>query len=62
MAGELPERLALAGSEPHGLTTTWAASAQRRLREYGIIMAGRYTRWCFQGVTASIAEGLSLQV
>lgn len=40
--------------------STWSEAMQRRLEEHDIVMAGRYGRWSFQGVTDSIAEGLQL--
>nr|MDJ0869085.1 protoporphyrinogen oxidase-like protein [Myxococcota bacterium] len=35
----------------------WAASALERLERGGVWQAGRYGRWVFQGIAASIREG-----
>ncbi|HKW17049.1 MAG TPA: FAD-dependent oxidoreductase [Terriglobales bacterium] len=38
----------------------WRSEALKRFQENSIIMAGRYGRWSFQGIAASIREGLSV--
>ena len=38
----------------------WVDRAIARCREFGVEPAGRYGRWCFQGIAASIREGLLL--
>jgi protoporphyrinogen oxidase len=41
-------------SWPH---SRWVSSAIQRLESHGIYQAGRYARWSFQGIAASIKEG-----
>ena len=41
--------------------STWVETAIQRLEEHGITMIGRYGRWQFQGIAASIREGLALE-
>lgn len=38
----------------------WVSRATRACNERGIIPAGRYGKWCFQGVAGSLKEGLML--
>jgi protoporphyrinogen oxidase len=40
--------------------STWREEAIQRLGEYGITMLGRYGRWRFQGIAASLREGLEV--
>ena len=40
--------------------SSWIETALRRLDDIGITMLGRYGRWHFQGIAASIREGLAL--
>ncbi len=42
--------------------STWIEDAIDRLAQQGITMLGRYGRWHFQGIAASIREGLNLDV
>ena len=37
--------------------SAWAAAAQRKLAEHGIVQLGRYGRWVFQGIADSIRDG-----
>ena len=38
----------------------WVLRAIRTCQEYGVEPAGRYGRWSFQGIAASLKEGLLL--
>lgn len=40
--------------------STWIEEATSRLKEHNITMLGRYGRWHFQGIAASIKEGMKL--
>ncbi len=40
----------------------WINASMELLREHGIEMLGRYGRWHFQGIAASIREGLQVEV
>ncbi len=40
--------------------STWKEAAIQRLGENNITMLGRYGRWHFQGIAASIREGMAL--
>ena len=41
--------------------STWRERTLRTLEDAGITMIGRYGRWHFQGIAASIREGLKVQ-
>lgn len=38
--------------------SSWQQDAQRLLEEHGVIPAGRFGRWTFQGIAESIGQGL----
>ena len=40
--------------------STWIEESLEILADHGIVMLGRYGRWHFQGIAASIREGLSI--
>lgn len=40
--------------------STWIEDAMSQLKSHGIEMLGRYGRWHFQGIAASIREGLAV--
>ena len=40
--------------------STWIEEAISRLNEIGVTMLGRYGRWHFQGIAASIKEGIAI--
>lgn len=41
--------------------STWIDEATSRLKEHNITMLGRYGRWHFQGIAASIKEGMRIE-